>query len=59
MIQGFDYSCPSDCWSFGIMIYELLCLDLPFNGASTGALVKCILDNEPEPLPSFYSEELR
>lgn len=59
MIQGKNYSFPADCWSFGIMIHELLALSRPFEGASTADLVKAILLEAPPPCPAHYSESLR
>ena len=60
MVQGKRYSFPADCWSFGVMIYELLSLNRPFDGSSTADLVKAILLEAPSPpLPSHYSESLR
>ena len=43
----------------GVLLHELLRLDLPFQGASTAELVKCILQEEPPPLPAHYSEDLK
>jgi serine/threonine protein kinase len=59
MIQGLSYSYPADCWSFGVLIYELLNLERPFRGHTTSDLVKSILNDEPQPLASHYSEEIK
>ncbi len=59
MIQSKPYSYPADCWSFGVMLHELLALEMPFNGSSTADLVKSILIDLPPPLPTHYSVELR
>lgn len=59
MIQGKNYSFPADCWSFGVMIHELLALSRPFEGASTADLVKAILLEAPPSCPAHYSESLR
>lgn len=59
MIQSKPYSYPADCWSFGVMLHELLALEMPFNGSSTADLVKSILIDIPPPLPAHYSPELR
>ena len=40
MIQREKYSYPADCWSFGVILHQLLSLERPFDGASTGDLVK-------------------
>jgi len=59
MVQGKKYSFPADCWSYGIMIHELLALSRPFEGAATADLVKAILLNAPPPCPAHYSDVLR
>lgn len=59
MIQGQAYSYPVDCFSFGVMLHELMRLDLPFQGSSTADLVRSILQDEPPALPAQYSEDLK
>lgn len=59
MIQRESYSSPADCWSFGVILYQLLALERPFDGASTADLVKAILTAEPAPLPAHYSEDIK
>ena len=43
MIQNMKYSYPVDCWSFGVLLHEMLALELPFTGATTADLVKSIV----------------
>eukprot|EP01038_Epipyxis_sp_PR26KG_P013000 gene13000-17430_t len=59
MIEGKAYSYPTDCWALGIILYQLLMLERPFEGSSTANLVKAILTEEPNPLPVHFSEDLR
>ena len=59
MIQGKRYSYPADCWSFGVMMHELLCLERPFQGGSTAELVRSILLDAPPPCLPHYSENTR
>jgi NIMA (never in mitosis gene a)-related kinase len=60
MIQRENYSYPADCWSFGIILYQLLTLDRPFEGSSTAELVKSILTSEPSPITAgHYSDEIK
>lgn len=59
MIQRESYSYPADCWSFGIILHQLMALERPFEGSSTAELVKAVLVSEPPALPGHYSEELR
>ena len=59
MIQREPYSYPADCWSFGVIVHQLLALERPFDGNSTADLVKSILSADPPPLPVHYSEEIK
>ena len=54
-----SYSYPADCWSFGVIIYQLLTLERPFDGNNTTELVKSILTQDPPIITSHYSEELK
>lgn len=61
IIKGEAYSYPVDCWSFGILLYELMSLNPPFNGNHTTELVRAIVNDDvaPPPLPEHYSDELK
>jgi len=61
MILGKRCSYKADCWSFGVMTYEMMALALPFVGNTTTALVKAILTEPPRPMPAeaAYSESIR
>lgn len=59
MIQREPYSYPADCWSFGVIVHQLLALERPFDGASTGDLVKSILSGEIPALPVHYSDDIK
>jgi len=59
MIEGKPYSYPSDCWSFGVLLYELLTFHLPFRGKETTDLVKSILTEATHSLPQNFSQETR
>ena len=59
MIEGKPYSYPSDCWSFGVLLYELLTFHLPFRGKETTDLVKSILTEATPSLPQNFSQETR
>lgn len=59
MIQREPYSYPADCWSFGVIVHQLLALERPFEGSSTAELVKSILSGEIPPLPAHYSDDIK
>ena len=40
----------SDIWSFGVLLYELLCYQKPFAGESPAKLMRSISDHHPRPL---------
>lgn len=61
VIKCLPYSFPVDCWSFGVMLYELISLSPPFNGNNTTELVRSIVSEDcvPPALPEHYSDELK
>jgi tetratricopeptide (TPR) repeat protein len=47
-----------DTWSAGVMFYEMLSGEFPFNADSLPALLGEITNKEPKPLPSYLPDEL-
>jgi Protein kinase domain len=46
----------SDIWSFGVLLYELICYQRPFTGDSPANLMRNVCDIEPEPLTKYVPD---
>src|SRR6202521_1916884 len=46
----------SDIWSFGVLLYELLCYERPFTGDNPGSLMHSICQQEHPPLREFVAD---
>lgn len=55
--QPYDFR--ADIWCFGVVLYELLALEVPFDAPNIVTLVKKICNSDPRPVPQVYSSELR
>ncbi|CAM9798412.1 unnamed protein product [Chrysoparadoxa australica] len=52
------YGYPSDVWSLGIVLYELMALMVPFRSRDVVELVRLVTYAAPPPLPHHYSPAL-
>jgi serine/threonine protein kinase len=54
-IKGEDVTSAVDIYSFGVVAYELLTFQRPFEGQTISSLFYKILSHEPEPLQSLWA----
>ncbi len=55
---GKAYSFATDIWSLGVLLYELLTLQMPFNGDSMPALFLNVIKGRPKAISASYSAEM-
>ncbi len=53
------YNSKTDIWSLGIILYELVCLRLPFQGNSMKQLCYNIINASPAPPSTSFSKDMR
>lgn len=46
-------------WGVGVVLYEMMCLRLPFDATSMESLLRNIVKGTHAPIPKTYSAELR
>ena len=59
IIHNQPYSFKSDIWSLGVLLYEMCCLKMPFDGNNIAILSMKIIKAQYNPIPCSFSKELR
>jgi len=59
IVENRPYSFKSDIWSLGVLLYELICLKMPFDASSLPMLYIKIIRGVYSPIPNNFSKELK
>lgn len=59
MCENKPYDFRADIWGLGVVLYEVLALEIPFSAPDIPSLVMKICSAEPRPVSQAYSSDLR
>jgi serine/threonine protein kinase len=59
LVENKPYNEKTDIWSLGVILYELCCLQPPFQGSTLLDVAKMVSTGKYAPLPDRYSSHLR
>eukprot|EP00953_Heterococcus_sp_UTEX-ZZ885_P019994 11168-Heterococcus_DN1.PRE.1 len=57
--QDQPYGKKSDIWSIGVILYEMLALQVPFQASNLPVLANKIVTEQPPEIPALYSQDCR
>jgi len=50
-VRGLHHDASTDLWSLGVVLYQMICARLPFEGQTTTDVISRILLKDPDPVP--------
>ena len=50
-VRGLEIEASTDIWSLGVVLYQMICKQLPFEAQTTTDVISLILLKEPNPVP--------
>lgn len=58
-VRGESSGPPADVWALGVLLYEMLAGNRPFDGPSPAALLASVLRDQPRPLAPAVADDVR